>query len=299
MSNLLIFNPVILGLALSQFAGRAQTPAFVQQNYSAPQSVQSSLAVAYPAAQAAGNANIIVIGWNDTFASIASVTDSAGNGYQLAVPLFQTNGMSQAIYYALGIRSGGNTVTVSFNQPAAFVDLRITEYSGLSANNAFEAGSSAAGNSVSADSGPVALSTSSDLIFGAGMTGTSYTSSSAGFNLRVITSPDGDIVEDQVAGGPGLYHGLATLESGPWLMQVAAFKPASSEGGPRLSALLSGTNLILSWPTAFSGFTLQANTQLGTATWANATNTVGVVGGQNQVMVPLSGPQTYFRLRSP
>jgi hypothetical protein len=49
--------------------------------------------------------------------------------------------MSQAIYYATNI-AGANTVTLTFDQPASYVDLRITEYSGLSPTNVFDAGSS-------------------------------------------------------------------------------------------------------------------------------------------------------------
>jgi hypothetical protein len=271
----------------------------VQQNYATPSSAESTVAVAYPAVQSIGNANIVVVGWNDTFASIASVGDSAGNAYQVAVPTFQANGLSQAIYYALGIRPGANTVSVIFNQPAAFVDLRIAEYSGLSVNNdVFEAGTSATGDSSSADSGPVSISTTNDLVFAAGMTATSFTSASDGFTLRVITSLDGDIVEDQVASGSGLYHGVAALNSGAWLMQVAAFKPATPAGA-QLSIALAGTTLLIKWPAAQSGFKLQGNTQLGTANWFNVTNTVAIVAGQNQVAVPLSGSQTYYRLKSP
>ena len=207
MSNLSVIGPVLLGLALSQVTGSSQTPAFVQQNYAVPQTAKSTVSVAYPAAQVGGNANIVVVGWNDTFASIASVSDSAGNQYLLAVPAFPAEGMSQAIYYAADIHQGANTVSVSFNQPAAFVDLRITEYSGLITHgDLFEAGTSAAGDSPNADSGPVSVSSTNDLILGAGITATAFTAPSTGFNLRVITSPNGDIVEDQVVSNPGLYQ---------------------------------------------------------------------------------------------
>lgn len=301
MSNLSVIGPVLLGLALSQVTGSSQTPAFVQQNYAVPQTAKSTVSVAYPAAQVGGNANIVVVGWNDTFASIASVSDSAGNQYLLAVPAFPAEGMSQAIYYAADIHQGANTVSVSFNQPAAFVDLRITEYSGLITHgDLFEAGTSAAGDSPNADSGPVSVSSTNDLILGAGITATAFTAPSTGFNLRVITSPNGDIVEDQVVSNPGLYHGLATVNSGAWLMQVAAFRAAAQPSGPQLNSQLTSTNsLLITWPAAETGFTLQASAQLGTSNWTNLTNAVGVVAGQYQVIVPLSGPQTFFRLKSP
>lgn len=301
MTKRTVISPLLLTLALGQVNGLSQTPGFVQQNYAAPQSSKTAVSAAYPTAQQAGNANIVVVGWNDTFASITSLSDSAGNQYLAAVPTFQANGMSQAIYYAAGIQPGANTVTVNFNQPAAFVDLRITEYSGLSAGgDLFESGTSAAGNGSNADSGPVSVSSTGDLIFAAGMTATAFTAAAAGFTLRVITSPDGDIVEDQVAGGPGLYHGPATANPGAWLMQVAAFRVPASSAGPRLSLQLTDTSsLLITWPVSETGLTLQSNSQLGTANWTNVTNTVSVVSGQFQVALPLSGPQAFYRLTGP
>ena len=64
----------------------AATPAFVQVNAATPQTNQSAVTVAYTSAQVAGDTNILAIGWNNTTSNITSVTDSAGNMYQLAVP---------------------------------------------------------------------------------------------------------------------------------------------------------------------------------------------------------------------
>ncbi len=301
-----LYSPLatlLVGLILSQgrcAAGSPVLPQFVQQNYAAPQPPQSKIAVTYTQPQTAGDVNILAIGWNDTFAAIDSVADSAGNLYQQAVPTFQAHGMSQAIYYAPNIRPGANTVTVSFNQPAAFTDLRITEYSGLSAANSLDSGASAGGNGSNADSGPVSVSSTNDLIFAAGMTSTTFTSAGAGFNLRIITSPNGDIVEDEIAAGSGLYPALATLTSGAWLMQIAAFKVAALAGPPQLGIFPSGTNtIVITWPSTPTSFTLQENSQLGTANWANVANAVQVIGGLNQVIVPLSARQQFFRLKSP
>src|ERR1700730_7554374 len=49
---------------------------FVQQNYTTSNPSSSSVVVAYPVAQTAGNLNIVAVGWNDTSASVRSVTDS-------------------------------------------------------------------------------------------------------------------------------------------------------------------------------------------------------------------------------
>ena len=93
-------------------------PAFVQVNAATPQTNQSTVPVTYTSAQTAGNTNILAIGWNNATSNITSVTDSAGNIYQLAVPTARGTGVSQAIYYAKNIKAaaaGTNTVTVTFN----------------------------------------------------------------------------------------------------------------------------------------------------------------------------------------
>ena len=73
----------------------------------------------------AGDTNILAIGWNNATSNITSVVDSAGNVYQLAVPMARGTGISQAIYYASNIKAaaaGTNTVTVTFNTSTPFVD---------------------------------------------------------------------------------------------------------------------------------------------------------------------------------
>lgn len=138
--------------------------------------------------------------------------------------------MGQAVFYAANIAaSGPNTtqVTVVFDRPAVFVDLRITEYSGLKASAPFAAGVSAKGTGVSAETGMLVTNAPNDLLFAAGMTSGSFTEPGGGFVSRVITSPDGDIVEDAVVVTPGGYQASASLTGGTWLLQLAAFEAAS------------------------------------------------------------------------
>ena len=84
----------------------------MQQSYATPQSPQSVVSATYADAQAAGDTNIVAIGWNDTTrrASPRS-TDSAGNVYQPAVATFRGNGLSQAIYYAANIAAARRRAT--------------------------------------------------------------------------------------------------------------------------------------------------------------------------------------------
>jgi hypothetical protein len=257
--------------------------------------------VAFAGAQTAGNANLLAIGWNDIVASISAVGDSAGNAYQAALPTFRGNGLSQAIYYATNVAGGSNTVTVTFDQPAAYVDLRATEYSGLSQTNMFDAGASATGNSASADSGPVTVAATNELVFGAGMTANTFTFAGAGFTQRIITSPDADIVEDQVAATNGVYDATASLNAGFWLMQIAAFKAAMPNPvAPTLRVFLTTTNTaVIAWPASITNFFLQQTTTLGVTPWVGVTNSVQVIGSENQVFIFPSAANQFFRLTGP
>ena len=69
-----------------------------------------------------------------------------------------------------------------------------------------------------------------------------------------------------------------------------------SAASPTLSATRSGANLILSWPVASSGFTLQWETNLATSLWTNGLPAPQIIGGQWEVTVPVSSPTLYYRL---
>jgi hypothetical protein len=181
--------------------------------------------------QTAGDTNIIAVGWNDTTASITSVSDTAGNVYHPALATARWNGLSQAIYYAASIAAapaGGNQVNVTFSQAAAFVDLRVTEYSGLRATVPFDTGASGTGTGDTASSGTLTTAAPSELLVAAGMTGAAFSAPGPGFTSRVVTVPDGDLVADAVAASAGSYGATASLSSGTWLLQLAAFLPAGS-----------------------------------------------------------------------
>ena len=194
--------------------------------------INLTVTVTYTSAQVAGDTNILAIGWNNTTSNITSVTDSAGNTYQLAVPTARGSGLSQAIYYASNIKAaaaGANTVTVTFNASTPFIDIRALEYSGLDPVNPFDVGTSASGNGTSANSGTVTTTAAGELIFGAGMTGGVFSAAGTNFTNRIITAQDGDIAEDRFVTTTGSYSATASLSgSASWLMQVATFKAAAA-----------------------------------------------------------------------
>ena len=106
-----------------------------------------------------------------------------------------------------------------------YADVRITEYSGLDPANPFDATASASGSASSASSGNVTTNAATELIFGAGITTGGFSGSGTGFTTRIITVPDGDIVNDRVVTSAGSYTATAN-QSGSWVMQVVTFRAA-------------------------------------------------------------------------
>ena len=66
---------------------------------------------------------------------------------------------------------------------------------------------------------------------------------------------------------------------------------------PQLTIVRSGTNVILTWPTNFAAFTLQATTNLAsTIIWSNVSPASVVVSGQNTVTNSISSANKFYRL---
>jgi hypothetical protein len=199
---------------------------FVQVKAATPQSASASAAVSYPLGQTAGNLNIVAVGWNDTTSTVNSVKDSRGNSYELAIGPTTGTGLRQSIYYAKNIAGGSNTVTVTFNRAAAFVDVRILEYSGLDTSSPLDATAGAADRGTSPSSGSATTTAANELIFGAGTTDNQFTGAGSEFTSRIITTPDADIAEDKVVNSVGNYSAAAPAPSSKWVMQMATFRIA-------------------------------------------------------------------------
>jgi hypothetical protein len=208
------------------------TITYVQGNYATPQSSQSVVSVTFTGAQAAGDLNVVVVGWNDSTATVSAVTDTRGNLYTLAVgPTIQSGVASQSIYYAKNIvaaSAGANTVTVTFSAAARAADIRILEYNGADLNNPVDVTAAASGSSETSSSGSATTTNATDLIFGANLVQTLTTAPGSGFTTRLLTTPDGDIAEDQMVTSTGSYSASASISSGQWIMQMVAFRTGPS-----------------------------------------------------------------------
>ena len=244
--------------------------AFVQVNAATPQTALASVPVTFNAQQTAGNLNIVVVGWNDTSSTVSGVTDSRGNSYSQAGTMVTGTGIRQAIYYAKNIVGGSNTVTVAFNQAAAYVDVRILEYSGIDASNPLDVTAGAAGSGTAASSGAATTTSANELIFGAGTTTNAFTVAGSGYTMRILTSPDKDMAEDQVAAAAGSVSATATGLSGAWIMQMATFRASGQGGGGNPAPMVTSIS-----PTSGTTAGGTAVTITGTGFLAGATVSLG------------------------
>ena len=230
--------PLALAIALALGTADAQKSAisFVQVNSATPQTAQNPVTVTYTAAQTAGDLNVVVVGWNDSMVTVSSVVDSAGNAYALAVgPTVQSGTATQSIYYAKNIKAAaasGNSVTVTFSAGPRYLDMRIAEYKGLDPSNPVDVGVAAQGRSTSSNSGSVTTTNANDVLVGANLVQSTTKAAGTGYTDRVITTPDGDILEDRVVTTTGSYSATASLSSSSaWIMQMVAFRAAGSGSG--------------------------------------------------------------------
>jgi hypothetical protein len=195
---------------------------------------------------------VVIVGWNDTSATVSSVSDTLGNTYKKAVGPSQLSGtLSQSIYYANGIAGGSNTVTVKFSQAAAYPDIRVLEYRGIDLTNPVDVVQFGAGTGSLSNSGTVMTTSATDLLVGANIVQTGTTGVAPNYRARSLTIPDGDIAEDQVVTAIGSYSATAPVVAGGWVMQLVAFRAAAGQPdttpptvnvtAPAAGATLTGT----------------------------------------------------------
>ncbi|MGH8208668.1 MAG: hypothetical protein ACREU6_03580, partial [Steroidobacteraceae bacterium] len=155
-----------------------------------------------------------------------------------------------------------NRVTVTFDAAVPFPDLRIAEYSGLAASKPVDAAAGATG--VGTLSGAaVTTTTAIDLLVGANYVTTATTAPGSGYASRILTSPDGSILEDGISTSAGRYFASSPIApSGAWIMQLVAFRAALGTQPPPsaptgLAAAASGGGIALSWMPPSSGTVTQ------------------------------------------
>jgi uncharacterized repeat protein (TIGR03803 family) len=98
-----------------------------------------------------------------------------------------------------------------------------------------------------------------------------------------------------VRGSDGNFYG--TTSQGGVGGAGTVFRLTIVPESPQLTIIPFGANVILTWPTDATGFTLQSTTNLGSsAVWATNSPAPVVVNGQYTVTNPITGTQQFFRL---
>lgn len=101
---------------------------------------------------------------------------------------------------------------------------------------------------------------------------------------------------------PGHYFGIVTIQGGTNIFTSnnlvspifeISLPPAALGIAP------SGTNLILSWPSPPGSFVLQQNSDLTTTNWMALTNLSTITNFQNQMILPLTPGNRFYRLKYP
>jgi hypothetical protein len=120
--------------------------------------------------------------------------------------------------------------------------------------------------------------------------GSSWTALGSGINNVVAALAVSD--SDLYAGG---YFGTAGGKVSPYIARASLLTLPMS--APTLSLVRSEANLIFTWPTNSTGFTLQSTTTLvSPGLWTTNFPAPIVVNGQNTVTDPISGSQKFYRL---
>lgn len=292
---------------------QAQTSiSYLQGNYAVPQTPQSVVNVAFAGAQTAGSLNVVVIGWDDATSQVVSVTDNRGNTYLPALATTVQPGVqSQVIYYAANIVAApSNTVTVTFTGAVPYPDVRIAEYRGIDTAAPLDVAKGASGTGTAADSGSVSTTVASTLLVGASYVSSVTTAAGSGFTSRMITSPNGSILEDSVVSAVGSYSATATTGGGNWIMLMAAFRAGgggspgdiqapTAPGSPSASAA-SSTQINLAWTAAndnvgVTGYRIERCQGTGCSAFAE----VGTSAGLSFNSTGLTASTAYtFRIRA-
>jgi hypothetical protein len=152
----------------------------------------------------------------------SSVTDTQGNtftavGNQLTTP----GGSGSRVYYANSIKGGADTVTVTLSSSSSWIEMYLTEYSGVSAATPIDVQAGASGSSNTVSSGTATTSTAGDIIYGYCVADWACTVGS-GFSAR--STFNNNLIEDMTPASAGAYAAKATANNG-WSMQMIALIP--------------------------------------------------------------------------
>jgi chitodextrinase len=273
----ILFASLLLGLG-GHFLANAAT-ASVQTVAKAASASTSSLSVSFAANTVAGD--LIVVGFDyNTNATPSAVTDSQGNVFTaVGLQLTTSGGARSRVYYAKNIKGGADTVTITLSATSAWLEVYLSEYSGVDPANPIDAQVGASGSSAAVSSGSATTTVAGDVIYGYCVADATCTFGS-GFTAR--STLNNNLIEDKIASTAGTYSATGTANNG-WTMQLVAFKPPSSTDTTPPSV-----------PTGLSASAVSAS-QINLS-WSASTDNVGVAGYhvfRNSVQIATTSGTSY------
>ncbi len=274
--NLSATNPGGTGNATLTLTIAAAIPAsFVQAAASASQAAPKTLSLAFPANTQAGD--FLLVAFNhDTNATPSSVSDSQGNAFtEVGNQLSSPGGALSRVYYATNIKGGADTVTVTLSANSSYLEVYLSEYSGIDPTNPIDAQVGASGSAGAVSSGTATTSVAGDIIYGYCL-GDAACTVGSGFTAR--STLNGNLLEDMVAGSAGSYAATGSATNG-WTMQMVALKPASATASdPPPVANLSPASLTFASQTVGTASSPQSVTLSNTGGAALSITNIAITG---------------------
>ena len=179
------------------------------------------------------------------------------------------------------------TVVIACNGSSLGTDVSCYVYAGQTVN-----GQTTFGNSILLQAGSVSYYDLNELL--GEVLGTPTTSRWGDYSTLSVDAADPTQFWS-IQMYPSDVDSASGFDEGIWSTQITQLIVATP---PQLTLLLSGTNLMISWPTSASGYQLQStSTLVPPVAWAAVTQTLSTNGTTISVVVPVSGGRQFFRLQ--
>ena len=251
-----ILSTLAVSFILFSLAGKdvLASPSVVQTAANGASSATSSFSITFPNSTRAGDT--ILVGFDFVAsASVSSVSDSQGNPFsEVGTQLTSPGGARSRVYFANNIKGGSDTVTVTLTSSSAYLEVYLTEFTGVNQNNPIDAQAGATGYAGSVSSGNATTTQAGDAIYGFCVGDNACT---AGSGFTALSNLHSNLSEEQIAGNAGSYAATGSANSS-WTMQMVALKPAASQ-----PTVLQATTSAASWAASSLSVGLPQNTLAG------------------------------------
>jgi hypothetical protein len=204
---------------------------FVQAASNANSATAKSASLAFAENTLAGDVILVGFDFADTSASL-SVTDSQGNTFtEVGSQLTSPGGSGSVVYLAKNIKGGADTITVNLASNSGWLELFLTEYSGVNPTNPIDVQAGASGSAGSVSSGNATTAYAGDIIYGFCVADWSCT---VGSGFTAWSTFNDNLIESKTAGSAGAYAATGSANNG-WTMQMVALRPAAAASAPAVS----------------------------------------------------------------